>query len=81
MHDQSGDRALARAQLFWDYSASAAGATRAYLDCPQTVMFREIQKIEFVDGGCLTFPMDTFMFHDESLQSLPPWFPVQPLNG
>ena len=67
MLDQSDDRVLARAHLFWDYSASAAGATRAYLDCPQTVMFREIQKIEFVDGGCLTFPMDTFMCHDESL--------------
>jgi hypothetical protein len=65
VHDQSGDRALARAQFFGDYSASAAGATRAYLVCPQTVMFREVRKIEFVDGGCLTFPMDTFMFHDE----------------
>jgi hypothetical protein len=65
MHDQSDGRALARAQLFWD--ASLRVGTRAYLDCPQTVMLREVRKIEFVDGGCLTLPMDTSVFHDESL--------------
>lgn len=65
-HDEPEDRFLARAQLFWDYSAH--GLTRAYLDCHQTLMFREVRKIEFADGGCLTFPLlESPISHDESL--------------
>jgi hypothetical protein len=63
--DRPEDLVLARALLFWDYSAH--GLTRAYLDCPRTVMFREVRKIEFADGGCLTFPLERSIFHAESL--------------
>ena len=63
--DETPVRNLSYAQLFWDYLHP--GATRAYLDCPETAILREVRKIEFSDGGILIFPVDRSQFHEEAL--------------
>jgi hypothetical protein len=69
--DKMSDRPLVRAELLFDWKLPSM--TRAYLDCPETAMLREVKEIVFADGGHMSFPRDFLSCNDtESRQEALP---------